>query len=79
MVSVCQGISNRLTLLGTVDDHYNNLVRMYSNCTVVLENLELTYIQDYHDLSFLKVRRWRVRFLYLVCSGFLPIYLSYVL
>uniref|UniRef100_A0A8C7RCM1 Receptor protein-tyrosine kinase n=1 Tax=Oncorhynchus mykiss TaxID=8022 RepID=A0A8C7RCM1_ONCMY len=43
-----------LTLLGTVDDHYNNLVRMYSNCTVVLENLELTYIQDYHDLSFLK-------------------------
>lgn len=61
MVSVCQGISNRLTLLGTVDDHYNNLVRMYSNCTVVLENLELTYIQDYHDLSFLKVRRWRVQ------------------
>uniref|UniRef100_A0A4W5MI76 Receptor protein-tyrosine kinase n=1 Tax=Hucho hucho TaxID=62062 RepID=A0A4W5MI76_9TELE len=51
---VCQGISNRLTLLGTVDDHYNNLVRMYSNCTVVLENLELTYIQDYHNLSFLK-------------------------
>uniref|UniRef100_A0A8C7DJF8 Receptor protein-tyrosine kinase n=1 Tax=Oncorhynchus kisutch TaxID=8019 RepID=A0A8C7DJF8_ONCKI len=54
VVSVCQGISNRLTLLGTVDDHYNNLVRMYSNCTVVLENLELTYIQEYHDLSFLK-------------------------
>ncbi|XP_041717368.1 melanoma receptor tyrosine-protein kinase isoform X2 [Coregonus clupeaformis] len=51
---VCHGISNKLTLLGTVDDHYNNLVRMYSNCTVVLENLELTYIQDYHDLSFLK-------------------------
>ncbi|XP_014036776.1 melanoma receptor tyrosine-protein kinase [Salmo salar] len=51
---VCQGISNRLTLLATVDDHYNNLVKMYSNCTVVLENLELTYIQDYHDLSFLK-------------------------
>uniref|UniRef100_A0A8C8FKU1 Receptor protein-tyrosine kinase n=1 Tax=Oncorhynchus tshawytscha TaxID=74940 RepID=A0A8C8FKU1_ONCTS len=54
LVSVCQGISNRLTLLATVDDHYNNLVKMYSNCTVVLENLELTYIQDYHDLSFLK-------------------------
>uniref|UniRef100_A0A8K9XZQ4 Receptor protein-tyrosine kinase n=1 Tax=Oncorhynchus mykiss TaxID=8022 RepID=A0A8K9XZQ4_ONCMY len=53
-LNLCQGISNRLTLLGTVDDHYNNLVRMYSNCTVVLENLELTYIQDYHDLSFLK-------------------------
>uniref|UniRef100_A0A4W5P002 Receptor protein-tyrosine kinase n=1 Tax=Hucho hucho TaxID=62062 RepID=A0A4W5P002_9TELE len=54
LVSVCQGISNRLTLLATEDDHFNNLVKMYSNCTVVLENLELTYIQDYHDLSFLK-------------------------
>uniref|UniRef100_A0A8C7LAC2 Receptor protein-tyrosine kinase n=1 Tax=Oncorhynchus kisutch TaxID=8019 RepID=A0A8C7LAC2_ONCKI len=54
MAIVPLGISNRLTLLATVDDHYNNLVKMYSNCTVVLENLELTYIQDYHDLSFLK-------------------------
>ncbi|XP_056155115.1 melanoma receptor tyrosine-protein kinase-like isoform X2 [Lampris incognitus] len=27
---------------------------MYTNCTVVLENLEVTYTQEYHDLSFLK-------------------------
>ncbi|KAL2097311.1 hypothetical protein ACEWY4_006518 [Coilia grayii] len=27
---------------------------MYSNCTVVLENLEITYTTDKHDLSFLK-------------------------
>ncbi|XP_030623382.1 epidermal growth factor receptor [Chanos chanos] len=52
--TVCQGTSNRLTLLGKPDDHYRNLVRMYSNCTVVLENLEITYIQEYHDLSFLE-------------------------
>nr|XP_023663224.1 epidermal growth factor receptor-like [Paramormyrops kingsleyae] len=51
---VCQGINNKLTLLGTPDDHYKNLVRMYSNCTVVLENLEITYTEDYHDLSFLQ-------------------------
>ncbi|KAM6953744.1 melanoma receptor tyrosine-protein kinase-like [Aplochiton taeniatus] len=50
---VCQGTSNLLTLLGTVNDHYDNLVRMYTNCTVVLENLEVTYTQEYHDLGFL--------------------------
>ncbi|XP_076149623.1 epidermal growth factor receptor [Alosa pseudoharengus] len=51
---VCQGSNNKLTLLGTHDDHYQNLVKMYSNCTVVLENLEITYTSDQHDLSFLK-------------------------
>ncbi|KAM3860320.1 LOW QUALITY PROTEIN: melanoma receptor tyrosine-protein kinase-like [Diretmus argenteus] len=51
---MCQGVSNQLTLLGTFDDHYDNLVRMYSNCTVVLENLEVTYTQENHDLSFLQ-------------------------
>ncbi|MGH0120801.1 UNVERIFIED_CONTAM: hypothetical protein FKN15_065137 [Acipenser sinensis] len=51
---VCQGISNKLTRLGTYEDHFNNLVRMYSNCTVVLENLEITYIERKRDLSFLK-------------------------
>ncbi|KAA0704734.1 Epidermal growth factor receptor [Triplophysa tibetana] len=51
--TVCQGTSNKLTLLAQPDDHYRTMVRMYSNCTVVLENLEITYIQEYHDLSFL--------------------------
>ncbi|XP_036411675.1 epidermal growth factor receptor [Colossoma macropomum] len=51
---VCQGGNNRLTLLSSVDDHYQNMVKMYSNCTVILENLEITYTTDKHDLSFLK-------------------------
>ncbi|KAG7488810.1 hypothetical protein MATL_G00038350 [Megalops atlanticus] len=51
---VCQGNNNKLTRLGSADDHYRNMVRMYSNCTVVLENLEITYTKDYHDMSFLK-------------------------
>ncbi|KAJ8337323.1 hypothetical protein SKAU_G00385430 [Synaphobranchus kaupii] len=51
---VCQGINNRLTLLGSREDHYRNLVRVYSNCTVVLESLEITYTEAHHDLSFLK-------------------------
>ncbi|XP_068197776.1 epidermal growth factor receptor [Antennarius striatus] len=51
---VCQGITNRLNLLGSKEDHYLNMVKTYSNCTVVLENLEITYMEDHHDLSFLR-------------------------
>ncbi|KAA0718960.1 Epidermal growth factor receptor [Triplophysa tibetana] len=51
---VCQGANNKLALLGTVDDHYQIIVKMYSNCTVVLENLEITYTTEKHDLSFLR-------------------------
>ncbi|KAG7523732.1 epidermal growth factor receptor [Solea senegalensis] len=51
---VCQGISNRLNLLGSKEDHYQNMVKTYSNCTVVLENLEVTYMEAHRDLSFLR-------------------------
>uniref|UniRef100_A0A3B4B3B7 receptor protein-tyrosine kinase n=1 Tax=Periophthalmus magnuspinnatus TaxID=409849 RepID=A0A3B4B3B7_9GOBI len=54
LLSVCQGITNRLNLLGTKDDHYQNMVKTYSNCTVVLENLEITYMEEHRDLSFLR-------------------------
>ncbi|KAI5608840.1 epidermal growth factor receptor precursor, partial [Silurus asotus] len=50
----CQGANNRLTLLSTIEDHYQNIVKMYGNCTVILENLEITYTVQTHDLSFLK-------------------------
>lgn len=50
---VCQGITNRLNLLGSKEDHYLNMVKTYSNCTVVLENLEITYMEEHRDLSFL--------------------------
>uniref|UniRef100_A0A3P9CZP6 Receptor protein-tyrosine kinase n=1 Tax=Maylandia zebra TaxID=106582 RepID=A0A3P9CZP6_9CICH len=53
-LSVCQGMSNHLSLLGTYEQHYDSMVRMYSNCSVVLENLEITYTQEHHDLSFLQ-------------------------
>lgn len=51
---VCQGVTNRLNLLGTKEDHYRNMVKTYSNCTVVLENLEITHMEDHRDLSFLR-------------------------
>lgn len=51
---VCQGSSNQLSQLGTPQNHYENLVRTFSNCTVVLENLEITHTMPHHDLSFLQ-------------------------
>lgn len=54
-VSVCQGMSNQLTLLSSRDNHYDNMVRMYTDCAVVLENLEVTYTLEHQDLSFLQV------------------------
>uniref|UniRef100_A0A8D3DZN0 Receptor protein-tyrosine kinase n=1 Tax=Scophthalmus maximus TaxID=52904 RepID=A0A8D3DZN0_SCOMX len=51
---LCQGITNRLNLLGSKEEHYLNMVKTYSNCTVVLENLEVTYMEEHHDLSFLR-------------------------
>lgn len=56
VLAVCQGISNRLSLIGTNDNHYANMVRTYRNCTVVLENLEITYMEEHRDLSFLRVK-----------------------
>uniref|UniRef100_A0A3B1JXU7 Receptor protein-tyrosine kinase n=1 Tax=Astyanax mexicanus TaxID=7994 RepID=A0A3B1JXU7_ASTMX len=51
---VCQGTSNKLNLLSQADDHYRALMKMYSNCTVVLENLEITHVGENYDLSFLR-------------------------
>lgn len=52
---VCQGTNNKLTQLGTYEDHFLSLQRMLNNCEVVLGNLEITYMQSNYDLSFLKV------------------------
>uniref|UniRef100_A0A8C5XTB3 Receptor protein-tyrosine kinase n=1 Tax=Microcebus murinus TaxID=30608 RepID=A0A8C5XTB3_MICMU len=53
----CQGTSNKLTQLGTFEDHFLSLQRMFNNCEVVLGNLEITYVQRNYDLSFLKTIR----------------------
>uniref|UniRef100_UPI00398F0B77 epidermal growth factor receptor n=1 Tax=Pristiophorus japonicus TaxID=55135 RepID=UPI00398F0B77 len=51
---VCAGIENKLTLLSNVDDHYKNLRRTYNACEVVMGNLEITFLEPYHDVSFLQ-------------------------
>ncbi|XP_072858658.2 epidermal growth factor receptor isoform X1 [Pogona vitticeps] len=51
---VCQGTNNKLTQLASLEDHYNSLKRMYEGCEVVLGNLEITYMNDNYNLTFLK-------------------------
>ncbi|XP_069768740.1 epidermal growth factor receptor isoform X2 [Narcine bancroftii] len=54
LVQVCSGIENKLTMLSNVDDHYNNLRRTYNACEVVMGNLEITFLEPHHDVSFLQ-------------------------
>ncbi|XP_064414302.1 epidermal growth factor receptor [Latimeria chalumnae] len=56
-LGTCQGTNNKLTLLRSPEDHYNILRKIYNNCEVVLGNLEITYMEPNHDLSFLKTIR----------------------
>ncbi|XP_075442878.1 epidermal growth factor receptor [Ascaphus truei] len=53
---VCLGTNNKFTQLGSADEHYNSLQRMYNACEIVLGNLEVTYLHHElnHDTSFLK-------------------------
>ncbi|XP_030072896.1 epidermal growth factor receptor [Microcaecilia unicolor] len=51
---VCQGTSNKLSQIGTADEHFNGLQKMYNNCEIVLGNLEITNVPHQYDLSFLK-------------------------
>ncbi|XP_075068624.1 epidermal growth factor receptor isoform X2 [Mixophyes fleayi] len=52
--SVCIGTENKFTLLGSVEEHYNSMKRMYNGCEIVLGNLEITYLPLNNDTSFLK-------------------------
>uniref|UniRef100_A0A8C4WQQ7 receptor protein-tyrosine kinase n=1 Tax=Eptatretus burgeri TaxID=7764 RepID=A0A8C4WQQ7_EPTBU len=51
---VCWGTENKLSVSATREIHYHALRKTYSNCHVVLGNLEITNIGPDKDLSFLK-------------------------
>ncbi|XP_018426750.1 PREDICTED: epidermal growth factor receptor-like [Nanorana parkeri] len=51
---VCMGTTNIMSLMGTVDEHYQMIKKMFSNCEIVLGNLEITFLEHYHDVSFLE-------------------------
>eukprot|EP00062_Callorhinchus_milii_P012589 gi/632959785/ref/XP_007895819.1/ PREDICTED: epidermal growth factor receptor isoform X2 [Callorhinchus milii] len=51
---VCSGSENKLTLLSNTEYHYNTLLRTYNACETVMGNLEITFLEPHHDVSFLK-------------------------
>lgn len=57
---ICIGTSNRLSSQHNKSDHYQNLFERYNNCTYVIGNLEITWLdkasnqQQELDLSFLE-------------------------
>lgn len=54
---ICIGTSNRMSGQSNKTDHYQNLVERYKNCTYVIGNLEITWLEDGDkplDLTFLE-------------------------
>lgn len=51
---VCSGTANFLSQMGTVENHYDFLKKIYQGCEIVLGNLEITYLQPNFDVSFFK-------------------------
>ncbi|KAM4687911.1 epidermal growth factor receptor [Discoglossus pictus] len=51
---VCLGTSHQFTQMGTIEQHYNSLVRMYNECEIVLGNLEIVSLEANHSIDFLK-------------------------
>ena len=53
--AVCLGSSLGLTHSGTAAFRYEHYKRVYTNCTLILGNLEITFLndEDQYDLSFL--------------------------
>ncbi|XP_053570531.1 epidermal growth factor receptor [Bombina bombina] len=50
----CYGTNNRFNQLGSVDEHYSLLQRLFNNCEVVHGNLEIANLQPNHNTDFLK-------------------------
>lgn len=53
---VCSGTQNGLSTTGTSDIQYNLTKNIYTNCEIVMGNLEITMMEHNRDFSFLKVR-----------------------
>lgn len=53
--TVCLGTDMKLALPSSLENHYEMLRLLYTDCLVVHGNLEITHLQGTADLSFLKV------------------------
>lgn len=53
---VCAGTENKLSSLSGQEQQYQQLLKMYTDCEIVMGNLEITNIFANRNLTFLKVR-----------------------
>ncbi|XP_069509872.1 receptor tyrosine-protein kinase erbB-3 isoform X2 [Ambystoma mexicanum] len=54
---VCAGTINDMSVTGDTRNQYIGMVQMYNNCEIVLGNLEISSLDQQHDLSFLRTIR----------------------
>uniref|UniRef100_A0A8C8FA07 Receptor protein-tyrosine kinase n=1 Tax=Oncorhynchus tshawytscha TaxID=74940 RepID=A0A8C8FA07_ONCTS len=54
LVSVCLGTDMKLALPSSLENHYETLRLLYTDCQVVHGNLEITHLRGKPDLSFLQ-------------------------
>lgn len=55
---VCTGTQNALSTTGNAEIQYNLMKEIYTNCEIVMGNLEITMMDYTRDFSFLQVRVW---------------------
>ncbi|XP_066520621.1 receptor tyrosine-protein kinase erbB-3a [Hoplias malabaricus] len=52
--AMCLGTHNMLSVTGSSDVQYQRMKEMYTNCQIVMGNLEITHMEPHRDFSFLK-------------------------
>ncbi|XP_072540741.1 receptor tyrosine-protein kinase erbB-3a [Salminus brasiliensis] len=51
---MCSGTHNMLSVTGSTEVQYQRMKEMYTNCQIVMGNLEITHMEHYRDFSFLQ-------------------------
>ncbi|KAI4902994.1 hypothetical protein NFI96_012020 [Prochilodus magdalenae] len=52
--AICLGTQNMLSVTGSSDVQYQRMKDMYTNCQIVMGNLEITHMEHYRNFSFLQ-------------------------
>ncbi|XP_075240211.1 receptor tyrosine-protein kinase erbB-4-like isoform X2 [Convolutriloba macropyga] len=66
----CEGTRNELSITGNHEEQYKSIVKRYSkNCTVVLGNLEITFVPEGRTLDFLNTIREVTGYLLIYNNG----------
>uniref|UniRef100_A0A8B9LV62 Receptor protein-tyrosine kinase n=1 Tax=Astyanax mexicanus TaxID=7994 RepID=A0A8B9LV62_ASTMX len=53
-LSMCSGTHNMLSVTGSSEVQYQRMKEMYTNCQIVMGNLEITHMEHYRNFSFLQ-------------------------